>query len=155
MPWNMHTVWLCFYFVPMACLVDACWLICTCTPGQAPLLCQCLWRNNGGWRSRWQIPNPNKTWQSVNRVHSSSDMLYLGRPSYLHELTLIPWINNHIHYKMWDEIIYPFTSFNDCTVEVWEWINNFTPLFIGHTITYPWDPSESISLKGAPGVYAW
>ena len=37
----------------------------------------------------------------------------------LHGLTLIPaWINNYIHYKMWDEITYPFLNFNGCTVEV-------------------------------------
>ena len=26
--------------------------------------------------------------------------------------------NNHIHYKVWDEITYPFLNFNGCTVEV-------------------------------------
>ena len=34
-------------------------------------------------------------------------------------LILIPaWISNHIHYKMWDEITYPFLNFNSATVEV-------------------------------------
>ena len=28
------------------------------------------------------------------------------------------WINNYIHYKVWDEIIYPFLNFNGTTVEV-------------------------------------
>ena len=38
---------------------------------------------------------------------------------YLHGLTLIPaWISNYIHYKVWDEITYPFLNFNGCTVEV-------------------------------------
>ena len=33
--------------------------------------------------------------------------------------TLIPaWISNYIHYKMWDEITYPFLNFNGCTIEV-------------------------------------
>ena len=27
---------------------------------------------------------------------------------------------------MWDEITYTFPNFNDCTVEVWEWINDFS-----------------------------
>ena len=36
------------------------------------------------------------------------------------------WISNHIHYKMWDEMTYPFPKFNGATVEVWEWISNFT-----------------------------
>ena len=32
---------------------------------------------------------------------------------------LIPaWICNHIHYKVWDEINYPFLNFNGATVEV-------------------------------------
>ena len=40
-------------------------------------------------------------------------------PFYQHGLTLIPaWISNHIHYKMWDEITYPFLNFNGATVEV-------------------------------------
>ena len=33
-------------------------------------------------------------------------------------------ISNHVHYKMWDETIYPFPNFNGCTVDVWKWINN-------------------------------
>ena len=40
-------------------------------------------------------------------------------PFYLHGLTLIPaWISNYIHYKVWDEITYPFLNFNGATVEV-------------------------------------
>ena len=40
-------------------------------------------------------------------------------PFYLHGLTLIPvWISNHTHYKVWDEITYPFINFNGATVEV-------------------------------------
>ena len=32
---------------------------------------------------------------------------------------LIPaWISNHILYKVWDEIIYPFLNFNGATIEV-------------------------------------
>ena len=34
---------------------------------------------------------------------------------------LIPaWMNNYIHYKMWDEIIYPFLHFSGATVELLE-----------------------------------
>ena len=62
-------------------------------------------------------------------------------PFYLHGLTLIPaWISDRIHYKMWDEIAYPFLIFNGATVEVWELISNFIPHFTVHVITYPcWD----------------
>ena len=35
--------------------------------------------------------------------------------------------------KMWDEITYPFLNVNGYTVEVWEWMNNFTM----DVITYP------------------
>ena len=28
--------------------------------------------------------------------------------------------------KVWDEITYPFPNFNGCTIEVWEWISNFS-----------------------------
>ena len=53
-------------------------------------------------------------------------------------LTLISaWISNYVHYKMWDEMTYPFPNFNGCTVEVWEWINNFISHFSVHVITYP------------------
>ena len=48
-------------------------------------------------------------------------------PFYSCGLTLIPsWISNHISGKVWDEIIYSFPNFNGATVEVWEWISNFT-----------------------------
>ena len=30
----------------------------------------------------------------------------------------VQWISNYIHYKVWDEITYPFLNFNGCTVEV-------------------------------------
>ena len=37
-------------------------------------------------------------------------------------------VSNYTHYKVWDEIIYPF----DFTVDVWEWIYHFNP----HLIRY-------------------
>ena len=59
-------------------------------------------------------------------------------PFYWHGLTLIPaWISNYIHYKVWDEITYPFPNANGGTVEVWEWMSNFMPHFTGHVIAYP------------------
>ena len=43
-------------------------------------------------------------------------------------LTLTPaWISNYTHYKVWDEITYPFTNFNGSTVEFWKWIRSFIP----------------------------
>ena len=50
------------------------------------------------------------------------------------------WISNHMHSKLCDEIACPFPSFNGWTVEVFEWISNFTPNFIVDVITYTcWD----------------
>ena len=44
---------------------------------------------------------------------------YCSSPFYWHGLTVFPaWICNHVHYKVWDEITYPFLNFNGCTVEV-------------------------------------
>ena len=43
-------------------------------------------------------------------------------------------VKSMIWFKMfqvnWNEIPYSFPNFNICTVEVWEWIRNFTPHFI-------------------------
>ena len=41
-----------------------------------------------------------------------------------------PWISNHMHNKVWDEITNPFPNFNSCTIGVWEGISNFIPHFI-------------------------
>ena len=43
---------------------------------------------------------------------------------------------SHLVSKVCDEITYPFTNFNGCTVEVWEWINYFIPHFIMDAVTY-------------------
>ena len=52
-------------------------------------------------------------------------------PFYWHGLTLISaWISNHMPNKSRDEITYPFANFNGATVEVWEWLSNFTPYFV-------------------------
>ena len=34
--------------------------------------------------------------------------------------------NPLMHYKVCDEITYPFLDFNGTTIEIWEWENNFT-----------------------------
>ena len=40
-------------------------------------------------------------------------------PFYYYGLTLIQaWITNYTHYKVWDEITFPFLNFNGATVEV-------------------------------------
>ena len=45
---------------------------------------------------------------------------HIWGPLYLYGLTFIPvWISNYIHYKVFDEIAYPFLNFNGEAVEVW------------------------------------
>ena len=44
-------------------------------------------------------------------------------------------ISNFIHYNVWDEITYPFSNFNSCTIEVWECISDFIPCFKPDVIT--------------------
>ena len=45
---------------------------------------------------------------------------------------------------------YPIPNFNGCTVEVWDWMNNFIPHFTMTVITYPcWNESYFISVKWA------
>ena len=48
----------------------------------------------------------------------------------------VAWISNYIHYKVWDEIIYPFLNFNGATIDVWELISNFIPHFTGYICDY-------------------
>ena len=56
----------------------------------------------------------------------------------------------HMPIKVWDEINSPFPNFNGCTVEVWEWIINFSTHFIMDVITFPcWGVIKSILGKGA------
>ena len=59
------------------------------------------------------------------------------------------WINNYIHYKIQDEITYPFPNFNGCTVEVWEWLSNFNHTALRGKITYPWNCFSGLSILGA------
>ena len=47
--------------------------------------------------------------------------LIAGALFYKHGLTFIPeWISNNIHYKVRDEITYPFQNFNGATIKVWQ-----------------------------------
>ena len=61
----------------------------------------------------------------------------------LHRLTLIPaWICNYTHYKVRDEITYPFPYFNGAAIEVWEWISNSS-----HTLYWACDYLSKLRLK--------
>ena len=52
---------------------------------------------------------------------------------------------------MWDENTYSFWNFNGHTVEVWEWKNNFIPLFIIHPTLY--DGYQYLSLLGVKLIH--
>ena len=53
-------------------------------------------------------------------IHSNIEHVALG-PVSLTWFNFNPaWINNYIHYKVWDKIAHPFLNFNGATVEVWE-----------------------------------
>ena len=39
--------------------------------------------------------------------------------------------SNYIHFKMWDELAYPFSNCNGYAVEVWEWRSNFIHNLLG------------------------
>ena len=46
-------------------------------------------------------------------------------------------ISNHMSSNVWDENTYPFPNVNGATVEVFEWITNFTSHIIMDVIAYP------------------
>ena len=57
------------------------------------------------------------------------------------------------HYKVWDEIAYPFPSFNGATIEVWEWVSHSGLHFPGNVITYPCsDEVKAMLVEGTPVV---
>ena len=61
--------------------------------------------------------------------------LFFHKHTYVRARLCFQWINNYIHYKMWDEIIYPCPNFNGAAFEVWEWIGNFMPHFTVYVIS--------------------
>ena len=68
--------------------------------------------------------------QVFGQLHDSSGVNEMYLSPFL-QSTLIPaWISKCIHYKVWDEITYPFLNFNGVTIEVLEWTINFIPHFI-------------------------
>ena len=81
-----------------------------------------------------RVPNPAVTissrgWYWLCRINTSVFHKNRGFPA---------WVGNHTPINVWNEIIYPFSNFNCCTIEVWEWISNFIKHFHGHVITYPY-----------------
>ena len=80
---------------------------------------------------------------STLRAYRSYDMAV----DVLIKLTsILVWISNDIHYKVWDEVTYPFPNSNGFTVEVWEWISHFIAHSILNVITYPCWASSAMAL---------
>ena len=53
------------------------------------------------------------------RARALGATLLTRGPFYWYGLTTIPaWINNYIHFEVWDKITYPFLNFNGATIEV-------------------------------------
>ena len=84
-------------------------------------------------QTRWWAPAPwylatvtqteTDNWRSPSMKVTAWGYRCLSLLCYLWPLLLTwinftTWISNYIHYKVWDEIIYPFLNFNGCTVEV-------------------------------------
>ena len=59
-------------------------------------------------------------------------------PTFWHSNFNHAWISNHMPIKEWDEIMFPFTNFNACKVEVWVWICNLITNLITGIVTYPY-----------------
>ena len=45
-------------------------------------------------------------------------------------------MSNNIDYKMWNEITYPYQSFDGGAIEVRGWISNYIPHFVMDMITH-------------------
>ena len=67
-----------------------------------------------------------------DHVSKKKCYLQLGLLYWIGLIWITVWIINHKHYKLWDEITYPFPNFNSTTVQVCEWIS-----FTKHVIIYP------------------
>ena len=61
--------------------------------------------------------------------HRKLTALYVYRNNLPHLCLTPAWISNHKPSKMGDAIINPFSNFNGCTTEVYEWISDLIPHF--------------------------
>ena len=71
----------------------------------------------------------------MNAAHDISGawLESLCGPFYLHELTVIPvWMDNYIHYKVWDGITYHFPNVNGAALNVlWMGKHLYTTILLG------------------------
>ena len=115
-------------------------------PVHAEPHCSKIWRHNDlvyVHHYRWRLCQPlsivpSKMWEYFNNNIISFLFLYgflNVKCCTISRISVATWISNYTHYKVCDEITYPFPNFNGCTVEVCEWISNFIPPAIGYVIT--------------------
>ena len=67
------------------------------------------------------------------------------------------WISSHMPSKVWHEIMYQLPNFNGATVEVWQWISNIIPHFIGIwlLVSVNWMPNNIWYYVGFRSVEWW
>ena len=72
--------------------------------------------------------------------------IYIRGSFYWNGLTLFPARRSYLMpSKVRDEIIYQFPNFNCCTIDAWEWINDF--LLLKMRIAVKWYPLSSFLIK--------
>ena len=72
---------------------------------------------NGGWTNRYM--NYNQTFHEYFRFHSSSDLQRFA-------VNLMTSLSNHMPSKVLGQMNYQFPDINGTTVEVYEWVSNFS-----------------------------
>ena len=79
----------------------------------------CIINGGGCFRNVWQPFTKQSRKPSRLFVEKYASNGLTPGPLLQTWLTFIPaWISNYIHDKVWDEITYPLSNFNGCTVEV-------------------------------------
>ena len=77
-----------------------------------------------GNKQQWNLNQNMKTYcQDDEFGNADCEMMsILFRPPWASFTNMfylnLAWISNHMPGKVWDEIMYPFLNFNDCTIEV-------------------------------------
>ena len=96
-------------------------------------LCSIIWslhidglvqerRNSSALAMELRLSCTNPLISAIHISGSAQEGSDLWSPFNWHDYTFITaWISNYIHYKVRDEIAYPFPKFNNCTVQVWKW----------------------------------
>ena len=119
---SSHTVRFCFGPLKLMTVIPLSWRVisgCLFDTLVVDSISGLVWDDTWIFKSLWHsLTSPYVLWYLPPRASIAS------------------WISNHVPSKMWDEITYPFTNFNSCTIEVWQEISNFITHFIIYAINY-------------------